>query len=49
MQAMAPQHIDDLPRHEERDGDNNDDESHKRQISRSDLFFALRAGPRLQV
>jgi hypothetical protein len=31
------------------DGNNNDDEGHKRQISRSNLFFALRASPRLQV
>ena len=31
------------------DGGNNDDEGHKPQISRSDLFFALRASPRLQV
>jgi hypothetical protein len=29
------------------DGENNDDEGHKRQISGSDFFFVLRATPRL--
>jgi hypothetical protein len=31
------------------DRENNDDEGHKRQISYSDLFIALRARRRLQV
>jgi hypothetical protein len=31
------------------DGENNDDESHKRQISPVDFFFARRATSRLQV
>ncbi|MFZ1152678.1 MAG: hypothetical protein WAR76_23580, partial [Xanthobacteraceae bacterium] len=29
------------------DGENNDDEGHKRQISGSDFFFTLRAATRL--